>query len=76
MTTPMRMTPWATIGQVRVDVQERHVGPDQLEDDDGDDRPEDAAPAAGQADPAEDDGGDAQQRVRARAPACRCRCSR
>ena len=62
--------------EVRVDAEERHVGPDQLEDEDRDDRPEDAAPAAGQADAAEDDGGDAQQRVRARDRASRCRCSR
>ena len=40
----------------------------QLQDHDRDDRPEDAAPAAGQADAAEDDRGDAQQRVRAREP--------
>jgi hypothetical protein len=46
--------------------EEGQVGPDELEDDDGDDRADDAAAAAREADPAEDDGGDALERVRAR----------
>ncbi len=48
-------------GEVGVDVQEGHVRPDQLEDDDRDDRAEDAASTAGEADAAEDDRGDAQR---------------
>ena len=52
--------------EVGVDVEEGHVGADQLEDDDGHDRADDAAPAAGEAHAAQHDRGDAQQRVRAR----------
>ena len=54
MTTPMRITPWSdrrSWGRR----QERHVRPDELQDHDGDDRPEEAAAAAGQADAAEHD---------------------
>ena len=64
MTTPMRIDALDDDGEVGVEPQERHVGPDQLEDRDRDERPDDAAPAAGEADPAEDDRRDAQQRVR------------
>ena len=63
MTTPIRMTPWATVARLVLMLQERHVGPDQREDDDRHDRAEHAAPAAGQADAAEHDRSDAQQRV-------------
>ena len=76
MTTPMRMTPWTTIGEVRVDVEERHVGADQREDEDGDDRAEHAAPPAGQADAAEHDRRHAHQCVRPRDRRRRSRCSR
>ena len=58
--------------EVRVDVRNVMSVRMSWQDDDGDDRAEDAAPAAGQADAAEDDRGHAQQRVRPRAPACRC----
>ena len=30
MTTPIRMTPWATIARFGLMLQERHVRPDQL----------------------------------------------
>ena len=63
MTTPMRMTPWATVARLVLMLQEGHVGPDERQDEDGHDRAEDAAPAAGQADAAEHDRGHAQQRV-------------
>ena len=66
MTTPIRIAPCATSGEVRVDLEERQVGLDQLEDHDRDDRAEDAAASAREADAAEDDGGDAEQRVGAR----------
>ena len=75
MTTPIRIDALGDDREVRVDVQEGHVGADQLEDDDGDDRAEDAAAAAREADAAEDDGGDAEQRVAGPGPASRCPCS-
>ena len=76
MTTPIRIDALRDDREVRVEPEERHVGADQLEDDDGDDRADDAAPTAREADAAEDDRGDAQQRVGARAPASRSPCSR
>src|SRR5437773_1875282 len=52
--------------EVRVHVEERHVASDQLQDQHGDDRAEDSAAAASEADAAENDRRDAGQRVRPR----------
>ena len=76
MTTTIRMTPWTTVATFGSTREERQVGADQPQDEDRDDRPDDPAAAAGQADAAEHDRGDAGQQCRGRGSACRCRCSR
>ena len=63
MTTPIRIAPLTTVARFGVDAEERHVRPDQLEDDHGDDRAEHAAAAAGEAHAAQHDRRDALQRV-------------
>ena len=51
--------------EVAIDLEERHVSPDHLQDDDGDDRAEDAAATAREADAAKDNRRDALEGVRA-----------
>ena len=69
MTTPMRMTPWATTARFVLTLRNVMSVRISWQDDDGDDRAEDAAPTTGQAHAAKDDRRHAQQRVAARAPA-------
>ena len=71
ISTPMRITPCTTKARLGSMFMKRHVGPDQLQDEDGDDRTDDAAATAGQADTAEHDGRHALAACTARAPATR-----
>ena len=75
MTTPIRITPWATVarfGSSLRNVMSVRISWRMTTAMSG---PNDAASTAGEADTTEHDRGDAHQRVRAREPACRCRCS-
>ncbi len=58
MTTPIRIEALDDGRQVRVDVEEREVRPDQGQDRDRDDRPDHPAPPAGEAHATEHDGRD------------------
>ena len=74
MTTPMRISPWATVARFGSSFRNVAVGSDQLQDDDADEGSEDSTPTAGQADTTEHDRGDAQERVRP-GNGCPSRCS-
>ena len=75
MTTPIRMRPWMTVA--RFGLTPRNVRSVRMSDrmNDGDDRPDHAAAAAGEAHATEHDGRHARAACRCPGPACRCRCS-
>jgi hypothetical protein len=63
MTTTTMIAPSMIDGHVGIDGEERQVGADEAQDEDGDDRPEETATAAAEDDAAEHDGGDAGEEV-------------